>query len=125
MLSAAVMLCAAASAFAFFTMPSAYSYDSSIVKLQAPERTPLPFRQTNIQSILVRNASPAVNSNRNENSSNPPLNRVYGALFQRTFIIFSVNHCTAFQYAALILRKKYLQNSIPARAGPFQYFNAA
>lgn len=123
--AAVFTVAAALFAFSFFSADGAYIQKSNITELQAPDRPVLPVKETNVQTVLVRNTSPAVNTTRNEKTSNPPLNRAYEALFQRSFVQLSVIHSAAAPQAVLILRKKYLKNSITARAGPFQHYCAA
>ena len=77
-----------------------------------------PAEHHNFQSNIFRTALPAVNSSKNENSSNPPLNRTYEALFNRTFTSFKTTFRTIYSPAENSTFQKYLKNSIPVRAGP-------
>lgn len=107
-------------AFSFFFISAENHTENGIARLEKTIRSniPSPAEHHNFQSNICRTALPAVNSSKNEKSSNPPLNRTYGALFNRTFTSFKTTFRTTYHTAENSIFQKYLKSSIPVRAGP-------
>ena len=102
-----------------FSLPDKYSADTTLqITSETVENNHTPTRQHDIISNIFRSALPLVQSSRNENSSNPPAQRLHEALFNRSYVeIINVLHFDTFQTDNSVFQI-CLKSSIPARAGP-------
>ena len=123
LLIAAIFTAAVMFALSFFTCGSVSSAKSVICdeSVALPSPLQMPLRQSKIQGRLLRNASASVSSNRNESSSNPPINRYCNAWFERTYIEFLANKAASIYNFYSFFLQKNLENSIIVRAGPFRF----
>ena len=117
---AAVFAVAMLFVFSFFLNVKQNCSEKTTVRFENTSHQDIPAsdEQHNFKSSIFRTAVPVVNSSKNEKSSNPPLNRICGALFSRTFISFAVIFRSKNPFAENSVFQKYLKSSIPVRAGP-------
>lgn len=107
-------------AFFFFSSLRTVVQENSIFENKFQQNTPLypPAGPQKIQRTLNSANVPLLNSRRNDNSSNPPLNRVYEALFNRNYTEITLAEQAQQVCVSKAFFHYYLQHVIPARAGP-------
>ena len=118
---AAVLAVASFFVFSFFLNDTQNCAGKTAVRFEniSKQEIPMPDGQHKFRSSIFRTFVHVVNSSKSERTSNPPLNRICGALFNRTFISFTVIFRSKNPFAENSVFQKYLKSSIPVRAGPF------
>lgn len=101
----------------FFSYKSAENVSHRIIlsDFQVPS---VPADDCNFQSNICKNALLVINSLKNEKTSNPPLNRINAALFNRSFSEIIVIYRTPYCPVDNSVFQKYLKTAMPVRAGP-------